>query len=53
MKSFRTLFNAPLEAEDLLNIKDELVSGFNNITRNFSNSDEVGELFFIISGKAT
>ena len=48
----RTLVNAPLEAEDLLNIKDELVSGLNNITRNFSSSDDVGELFSIITGKA-
>ena len=52
MKSLRTLVNAPLEAEDLLNIKDELVSGLNNITRNFSSSDDIGELFSIITGKA-
>ena len=51
MKSLRTLVNAPLEAEDLLNIKDELVSGLNNITRNFSSSDDIGELYSIITGK--
>merc|ERR1712062_68595 len=50
IKSLRTLVNAPPEAEDLLNIKDELVYGFNNITRNFSSSDDIGGLFSIITG---
>ena len=50
MKNLTQLINAPLEAEDLLNIKDELVAGFNNITANFSSTDDIGELPPIIAG---
>ena len=50
MKNLTQLINAPLEAEDLLNIKDELVAGLNNITANFSSTDDIGELPPIIAG---
>ena len=50
MKNLTRIINAPLEAEDLINIKDELVAGLNNITGNFSSTDDIGELPPIIAG---